>query len=137
MSLLHKTNFMHDGCVYGVKPKTAPSMYYVLNTHSRHCDRGIIILMLLMTETALQHTMKAKRRSDMINKISNHPKNSPVFILCNQVRYFIDMAISRFDLGNSCQRSEAMSMTKVIYEINQPLYSHCFCCVQIRPCIQT
>ena len=72
--------------------------------------------------------MKVKRRSDIINKISNHPKKSPLLFhfFCDQVRYFIDMAISRFDLGNSWSRSQARSVAKVIYKINQPIYSHCF-----------
>ena len=56
------------------------------------------------TWTALQHMPKANRRSDIINKISNHQRNSPSFYLfCDQVRYFVDMTISRLYLGKSCQ----------------------------------
>ena len=95
--------------------------------------------MLLTTETAhLNGTAacdESKAKSDINKKISNHPKNSHVLIFCDQVRYFVDMAVSRFDLGNSWLRSEARSMAKVTYEINQLIYSHCFCFVQIGPCI--
>ena len=85
VSLLPKTlriSYM-IGVYMGWSPKQHPSMYYVLNTHHRHCNRDMIILMLRQkrhTWTALQHMMKAKHRSDIIDKISNHPKNSPSFI---------------------------------------------------------
>ena len=72
----------------------------------------------------------------MINKISKHPRNSPSFYLFyDQVKYFVDMAISRYDLGKSWPTSQAMSMAKVIYETNQPINLHYFCFVQIGPCI--
>ena len=53
----------------------------------------------------------------------------------DQVKYFVDMAISRYDLGKSWPRSQARSMAKVIYETNHPIYLHYFCFVQIGPCI--
>ena len=79
---------------------------------------------------------KSKRWSDMINKISKHPRNSLSFYLFyDQVKYFVNMAISRFDLGRSWPRSQARSMAKIIYETNHPIYLHYFCFVQIGPCI--
>ena len=51
------------------------------------------------------------------------------------VRYFADMTISMSDLENSWSKSQASSGAKVICETNRPIYSHCFCFVQIKPCI--
>ena len=52
VSLLPKT--LRISYIIGVymewSPKQHTSMYYVLNTHNRHCDRYIIILILLTTE---------------------------------------------------------------------------------------
>ena len=84
---------------------------------------------------ALQHAMKAKRSQISLTKYQTIQKIHMSLFFCDQVRYFVDMAISRFDLGNSWLRSEARSMAKVTYEINQLVYSHCFCFVQIGPCI--
>ena len=82
----------------------------------------------------MQHTMKAKLRLDIINKISDHPTNESPFF-CYQVKYYVDMVIPRFDIGNLWPRSHERSVAKVIYEINEPIYSYCFCVVQIGPCI--
>ena len=62
-------------------PKQHARMYYILNTHHRRCDRD---MMILMTETSrLNGTVaydEGKRRSDIINKISNHQRIHP--LLC-------------------------------------------------------
>ena len=72
-------------------------MSYVLNTHHRRCDRDKLIMMFLTTETSCLNGSAAKRKSDIINKISNYPNNSHSFLLfhifCYLVRYLIDMAI--------------------------------------------
>ena len=120
-----------------------PRLLYVLNTYHRRCNSDMIILMLPTTDTlhwtTLQHMMQRKCRSDIINKISNHKKltrfHSIVIIFCDQVRYFVEMAISRVDLGNSWPGSQAWSMAKVMHETNQPIYSHSICFVQIRPLV--
>ena len=54
VSLLPKTllsSYM-IGVFMELSQKLHPSMYYVLNTHHRLCDRNVIMLMLLSTETS-------------------------------------------------------------------------------------
>ena len=53
-------------------------------------------------------------------------------LLCQILK---NMAILRFDLGNSLPRSQVRSVVKSIHETNEPTYSYCFYFVQIGPCI--
>ena len=118
----------HPACIMS-KYTPSPLWWWYDHTNIAN-DRNV-------TWLELQHMMKAKRRWDIINKISNHPKNSPspVLSFCDQVRYYVDIVISRFDLGNSWPRSQERSVAKVTYETNQPVYSHCLCFLQMGPCI--
>ena len=50
MFLKNCTNFIYEGCVYDVKPQTAPSMYYDTNIHNLRRNSDLIILMLPSTE---------------------------------------------------------------------------------------
>ena len=113
-------------------PKQHPSMYHVITTYHRHRN-NVMIILLPMTETSYPDgtAVYDESRSNIINKISNLPKNSSSFNLLRWGQTFLqDMAISRFNLVNSWPRSQARS---VVYmrQINQ----HCFSFVQTGPCI--
>ena len=94
-------------------PKQHPSMYYVLDTHHRRCDGDMIILMSPTTETSPKRHCNIwwKQHVDqmILTKYQTIQRIHPLlfyFIFCDQVRYFVDMAISRFDLGNAWPRSQ-------------------------------
>ena len=125
-----------------------PSLYYVLYTyHRRRCNSDMIIPMLPTTETlhlngtAVYDESKMqirycyqirKKKSKEFTLVYSYLS---LFIFCDRVRYFVDMAISGFDLGNSWPVSQARSVAKVMYETSQTIYSHCFRFVWIGPCI--
>ena len=123
-------------------PEQHPSIYYVLNTHHLRCYSDMVTLMLSTTETSyLNRTAAYDESKTYIHQIWSTEYRSiqgihPLFIFFgDQVIYFVDMAISRYDLGKSWPRSQARSMAKVIYETNRPIHLHYFCFVQIGPCI--
>ena len=146
MSLLPKTlRISYMISVYMEwSPKQHPRMYYFLNTCHRRCNRDMIILVLLTTETSHMYGTaawswwwKQNVGQMLLTKYQTIQRIHSLLFFCDQVGYFVDtcMTISKFDLGNSWPRSQARSVAKVIYEINQPIYSHCFCFVQIGPYI--
>ena len=96
--------------------------YWYFHRHKRHIW------------TTLWHLMKGKRRLDIINKQNINPSQEfTLFVFDDDVKYFENMAILRFDLGNSLPRSQVRTVVKVIHETNQPTYSHSFYFVQIGP----
>ena len=89
--------------------KKAPSMYYILSTHNRRCDRNIIILMLLTTETshlngtAAYDESKAKVRYYQQNiKLSKEFARLYFFAIRSDVSYiwqFQDLILGIHDQG--------------------------------------
>ena len=61
---------------------------YVWLRCCRFGDKCVVLFLKRHSRTVLQHVMKAKRRSDIINKISNHSRNSPSFIFLRSNQIF-------------------------------------------------